>query len=208
MRNLTIAAGLFGLSLCVVQAAAAADRNPSAHVHGVSVLNIAVEGKRVTAELISPGADIVGFEGKPETDEARAAVKWAAGILRDGPAILGLPEAAKCRFTEAEVESGLMETDGHGHGKKHDDHKGHGHDKKHDDHKGHGHGKKHDHEEEAHAEFRVHYHITCAAPDRLSYVEVRAFRKFPNMQEVELQAITPKGQGAAELTPDKPRFAF
>lgn len=198
MRLCRLAAGVLCAAFCAAQANAA-DRNPAAHVHGVSELNLAIDGKSVEAELISPGADIVGFEGRPDTKAERAAVTRAAAILRNGPAILGLPQAAQCSFTETEVESALIDQaaethDDHGHK---DEHK-HGHKDEH----------KHEHGKETHAEFHVHYHLQCAAPDRIDHIEFRAFQQFPNMEEVEVQAITPGGQRAAELTPKSPRLDF
>jgi hypothetical protein len=176
---------LVGLSLSVVPAANTAEQNPDAHVHGVSALNLAIDGSFVEAELVSPGADIVGFEGRPVTEAERTAVKRAVGILRAGDTVLGLPEAARCIFAGAEVESGLMDAASETRDTQ-----------------------DHDHAHATHAEFRAHYRLECAAPDRLTHIEFRAFQQFPSMREVEVRAITPGGQRAADLTPQSPRLDF
>jgi len=183
----SVAAGLAALSLYALQPASASERNPDAHVHGVSVLNIAIDGKTVEAELVAPGADIVGFEGTPSTPADRKAIERAVKVLRNGNAVLELPKAAQCTFKEVEIESSLIDAAAKANREQ---------------------GHSHDHKQEQHAEFEVHYHLNCEAPDRLTYIEVRAFHHFPNMREVELRAISPKGQGAAELTPQSSRFKF
>jgi len=185
----SVAAGLAALSLYALQPAGASERNPDAHVHGVSVLNIAIDGKTVKAELVAPGTDIVGFEGTPATPADRKAIERAVEVLRNGNAVLELTKAAQCTFKEVEVESSLIEA-----AAKANREQGHNHD--------------HDHKREQHAEFEVHYHLKCEAPDQLTNIEVRAFHHFPDMREVELRAISPRGQGAAELTPQSPRFKF
>ena len=58
--------------------ALSADRHHDAHEHGVSKLNLVIEGKRLEMELGSPGSDIVGFEHAPATDADRKAIVDAA----------------------------------------------------------------------------------------------------------------------------------
>ncbi len=51
-----------------------------------------------------------------------------------------------------------------------------------------------------HAEFWVFLHFTCKNPGALDHLKVMAFSTFPNIKEVNAQAITPNGQFGAELT--------
>ena len=44
-------------------------RQESSHIHGIVEMNLAVEGSQLYIELISPAANIVGFEHAPSTDE-------------------------------------------------------------------------------------------------------------------------------------------
>ncbi len=55
-------------------------------------------------------------------------------------------------------------------------------------------------ESKDHAEFSVFLHFTCENPGALDHLEVTAFSTFPNIKEINAQAITPNGQFAAELT--------
>jgi hypothetical protein len=178
-------AGLF----VAASPASAAEREHGPHEHGVGQLSLAVEGNVVEIEITAPGADIVGFEHAAETEADRAALAAATARLKDAVALFRFPPKAACRLEEAEVHSALL--DG-----------AHGHEK------GHEHEKGHDHKTEAHAEFRAHYHFRCADPAALSHVDLGYFTAFPAARELEARTITAKGQGAAELTADRPRLTF
>jgi len=39
-------------------------------------------------------------------------------------------------------------------------------------------------------------------------MDVKLFEKFPAAREIEVEAITPRGQIARDLTPDSPRLDF
>lgn len=173
-------------ALAMVVPAAAAAQGHGAHVHGLGRLDIAVEGQAMEMELAMPGADVVGFEHAPETAEDRAKVAEAAAALERGATLFAFPAEAGCRLEGAEVESGLLE----------------------DDHGEEGHRDEHGQGGEAHAEFRARYKFRCERPDRLTHVEVGLFARFPAAREIEVRTITPRGQGAAELTPDSPRLDF
>lgn len=184
-------AGLF----VAANPASAAEREHGPHEHGVGQLSLAVEGNTVEIEITAPGADIVGFEHAAETEADRAALAAAAARLKDAIALFRFPSKADCRLEEAEVHSALLDG-AHGH------EKGHAHEKGHDHDKAHGHGA------EAHAEFRAHYHFRCADPAALSHVDLGYFTAFPAARELEARTITAKGQGAQELTADRPRLTF
>ena len=167
-----------------------------AHQHGVGQLNIAIEGQHVEMELVVPGADAVGFEHAPSTDEDRLAVRKASQILKDGGQIVAFPAAARCRFEKVEVRSTLR-----------DDHD------KHESHDSHGHGKTGHHQEEhaakeVHGEFRVHYHVECARAARLTHLDVTFFKAFPTAEKLVTRWITPGRQGGATLTAANTRLKF
>jgi len=184
--------GIAGAALLAVAGVAVAAER--AHEHGVGRLNVGVEGDEVEIELTVPGADAVGFEHAPSTDEDRRAVAAAAQKLKDGGSLFSFPSAAGCRLEEAEVHSAQLKDD-------------HDHDhKKKDDH-GHDHDKKGEHEE-AHAEFRAHYHFHCDKPAGVTHIDLGFFKAFPTAHELEARWITPKGQGAAELTAGAARLKF
>ncbi len=183
---------------------AGAEGQLDAHVHGVGQLNVAVEGNEVEIELISPGADIVGFEHEPTSDADKMAVSTAVETLENGGNLFTFPAGAACELEEAEVASAQLIGE-------EDDHASHAHEA-HDDHADehdHGHDDHDDHADEGgHAEFHAHYHFHCDNPDALTHVDVNLFEHFERAGELEVQALTPNGQQAAELTPGAARLEF
>lgn len=171
-------------------AAIAADREHGPHVHGVGRLNVAAEGARVEIELTSPGVDIVGFEHPADSAAEKAAVAEAASSLKDGAMLFVFPDDAGCRLEAADVDAPLAEA--------HDDHR-----KEHGREAG-----ASERESEKHSEFHARYRFRCARPDRLLHLDVKLFERFPGMRELEVQAISPLGQGAQELNPRSTRLKF
>ena len=99
---------------------------PSAHVHGVATLNLAVESDELEIEFVSPAGNIVGFEHEAATAAQRRAIQDAIDQLRKGNELFDLPLAASCSLHVAEVE--------HGHGEEEKGEDGHEHDADHADH--------------------------------------------------------------------------
>ena len=67
---------------------------------------------------------------------------------------------------------------------------------------------KQDAKAEVHSEFEARYRFTCAHPAALSWVEVGLFKAFPSLEEIDVQALSPRGQTGAELTPKEPVLKF
>lgn len=176
---------LIAVSLCFTSPARASGEH-GAHVHGEGELNVVVEGNDVLMELTLPGADVVGFEHKAKNDGDVAAVQAALETLANAGTVFALPAAAGCELAEAHAESSLLEeAESHGHKDEH----------------------KHEHGHEAgHGDFGAFYEFTCADPDALKDIEVRLFVLFPSLDEIQVQAVTSKGQWAKELTPADNRF--
>ena len=180
-----------GLAVGLAAGSAAArdgHRELGAHEHGHGTFNVAIDGKTVAIELIAPGADIVGFEHAPKTDEQKAKLAAAKAALEKIETVLELPGAAGCKVTKADVEAPHADEkaakDGHGHG----------------------HGKKaeKDDDGEAHSEFHATYELTCSAPDALGQLKFAYFDSFKGAEELDVTVVTPKGQKAFEATREKP----
>jgi len=206
------------------------ERQLGSHEHGHAKLNIAISDDQVLAELISPAANIVGFEHAPESEADHEAIESAAETLRNGESLLVFSAAAGCQLTDADVESELLEHDEHhGDHAKHDDHhddkhdghkhedehdhdkeahKDHDHDK--DEHKDHDHDKEghkdeHDHDhaadhDEAHSEFHVTWSFTCSKPAQLESLDVKLFDAFSGFEEIDLSIAGENSQASAELS--------
>ncbi len=166
-------------------------RELDAHEHGVSSLNIAVEGSTIAMELHAPGADIVGFEHAAKSEEDRAAVEAAVALLAQPLALFEMPQSAACSVVKA---AAALEGE-----EPHDDHD-HAHDEaKHDDHADHDHDA-HDHAGEAtHSEFHAEYTLNCENPAEITQITFNFFERFENAKEVDVQVITGSGAQAFEV---------
>jgi hypothetical protein len=163
------------------------------HVHGHGTLNIAIEDKRVSMELVVPGMDIVGFEHAPSTDDQKAAVAKAQGELAKPLGIFSLPASAGCAVAEANV---AIEPEHHHDGDDADDHD---HDADHKD------GAKDDHDEHAgHNQFHVNYALDCTNPAELTTVTFDYFTLFAGAHDLTVNVVTAKGQSQYEVSRDKP----
>lgn len=176
-----------GIVACI-GAAGAADREHGAHVHGVSQLNVAVEGRTIEIELVSPASDIVGFEHAAKTHAEKKAVERASETLSQGKTIFVFPADGQCAAEDVDVRSTLEATRETHHGE-------HAHDRK-----------EPAHTPETHAEFHVHYHFHCENPAAVTHLDVKLFDHFKTMREIEVQALTTRGQSAQELTPGAARL--
>ena len=126
-------------------------REHDSHAHGVGNLNVVLEGDELAIELISPAANIVGFEHAPSTDEQQAAVHQAEETFEQADTLFVLSEQAGCRVEHVHVESELLE--GHEDEHAHEEHEDeHAHEEHEDEHA----HEEHDHDEEHHDEKHAH----------------------------------------------------
>jgi hypothetical protein len=151
-------------------------RQHGAHVHGVAALNLALEGNEVQIEFDSPAANIVGFEHAPSSPDDHAALDKAVATLEDGDTLFRFNADAGCRMETATVTSDML--DGN-----HAEHDGHAHD-----------------ESETHSDIEAAYHFECDAPDKLTRLTIEVFEAFPGMEEIKVQYVIERKQGAAALT--------
>lgn len=192
-------------SLAAAPALAQEHREMGAHVHGVSKLELAMEGAKLSLNLHSPGADIVGFEYPAKSDDEKDAVEAAIRAMLAPENIVTLPEDAHCRLAEA-----LAHLHSHEHDHDESDEHAEGHDD-HDDHEG-DHDDHDDHEEHEggaqHSEFHARYEFTCEHPDELVNIGFPFFSQFPNAVEIEAAYVTATGAGAAEIHRDEAELSL
>lgn len=170
-------------------------REAGAHAHGRGTLNIALEGKHLSMELEAPGADIVGFEHKAQTDAQKAALEKAEQQLMAPQTLFELPAAAGCTFVTAAitVEGDTDHGHDHDHAATKDGDKDHDHD--HQDHAGY-----------EHSGFRVEYDFECKTPTSLTSIGFGYFKAFAGAQKLDVTVVTPKGQSKLEASRDKPHI--
>ncbi|WP_316015010.1 zinc uptake protein ZrgA [Roseobacter sp. HKCCA0434] len=185
-------------------------REMDAHVHGVSTLEIAVEGTTVEMNLIAPGADIVGFEYEATSDADLDAVDAAIRTLLMPETIVTLPDAADCRLAEVLVH--LHGHDEHNHDADMEE-ADHAHDHADEQEEDHDHGANHEGEHDdaagaVHSEFHARYVFDCQSPDALTAISLPFFDRFETAQEVEAVYVLDTGAGQAEITRDAPELTL
>ena len=171
----------------------------SAHVHGFASINLAIDDEELQIEFVSPAESIVGFEYEPSTEAERKAVADAIALLRDPAKLFVLPASAGCELHEVEAERHAEgEHDEHA---KHDEHDEDGH-AKHDEHED-----EHAHEDadagETHSEFHAHYHFDCNNT-AIETIDLRLFETLTRIEEVRVQALTPRGQTGGNISASDP----
>ena len=202
------------LMFCTV-AASAAERQLDAHDHGHSRVNIALSGNDVLIELISPAANVIGFEHAPKTEDDHALIDAAVEQFGHGDEVFLMSDAAQCVQQDTDIESSLLEDADHDdHHDEHDDdaHDDHhdedddGHDDHHDEHDDDAHGDHDDHEGESHSEFHVTWAFSCSKPEQLKSIDVKLFALYSGFEEIDVSLAGDNRQDAYELTPESTRI--
>ena len=118
--------------------------------------------------------NVVGFEHPAANAGEREQIMQADRLLRDGAGLFMPSPAAKCTLIGAQVESVLLDhAENAGAMKAHDS--------------------------QEHADFDVAYEFNCAEPSQLQTLTISLFKRFPGLQHLRAQLITPEGQSGAEL---------
>ncbi|WP_271273611.1 DUF2796 domain-containing protein [Aliamphritea hakodatensis] len=183
------------------------ERQLGSHQHGEAHLDIALDGNELVLSLMSPAANIVGFEYAPKTDKERQKVSDAKQFLLDAESWLGIPAAAGCTLEQAAFTESAEDHDKHDDHEKHDDHDHEKHDdhdhEKHDDHDHdeHGHG-------DTHSDWRLEYHLQCSDGQAVTYLDVGLFTAYPALEKIRVQAVGTQQQSLQTLTPQNSRFEF
>ena len=167
-----IAGGTAGVS-----PASAETRQVEAHQHGTTEVEIAIEAGLVSMALHAPGADIVGFEYSPKSEQDKAAVAAAIGLLSQPQQLFTFPEDAGCGVTSATVA--LEGDDAHGHG--------------------HGHGHGHDHAAQ-HLEFSAQYTFACTDSAAIDTIGLPYSALFPGAQKIDFDILSDAGAQAYSAT--------
>jgi len=207
-------------ALFVSQSVLAQSSSLEAHVHGEAELTIAIEEGHVEMQLVSPAANILGFEHAPANDEQRERIHEAEGILENADAMFAFG-GAECESESTSVEMPYADSsdDEHHHEDQHDEHMHSSHADDHHEHANHGdhdehdehhedshaeHEHEHEHEDhETHSEVVANYVLECDS-DNISEINVALLSEFPGIETLDVQWITSAGQGAQEINATNP----
>lgn len=171
---------LFTAMLFGTTANAGAEHGAAPHVHGVGDMEIVQDGNGLFISLMTPLHNVLGFEHTPRTDAEKVKARRVISLLKAN-GLFAFSPTAQCKRTGQKLYSEILNPHSHG---PEDDHQSHDAD----------HG---------HSDLRVTYEFECEFPDKLKFIEVRAFRQFPGFEKIEVQALSPRGQVGATLTPAK-----
>jgi len=159
-----------------------------AHEHGVAKVNIAVDGAQVTIFLESPLVDLLSFGHAPATLEQCEQVKEMARRMHQS-VLFRLTPAAECRLERVALASEVLAADlldpnislpvlcpGQSAAQS---------------------------SGEVCNDLHVEFTFICGKPENLSSVNVLLFNDWPKLTRIDAQAVTPKGQRSASLTPKR-----
>ena len=188
-------------------------RELDAHAHGHGSINLVTEGEELVIELEIPGANVVGFEHAPNTDEQKAKVEQAVETFRKGATLFAATANAKCELEDVAVTLGAI---GHG-DSEHEEHDTDKHEEheteKHEEHEtkdGDEGTQAHEHadegDSETHSELHATYVFHCENPAALAAVDVKVFEFLLDAEALDAQVVTANLQSAVELTPDDARI--
>jgi hypothetical protein len=153
-----------------------------AHEHGLARLDVAVEKGRLSISLDSPLDNLVGFEHAPRDDRQRAALAKMTEDLKAADRLFKLPQAAGCKPGRVAVVHPYQGAAPHGAAS----------------------GKP----QPEHAELQATWEFACANPAALDRMDVQLFDVFRGLKRIKAQTASPKGQGAATLTPARRTVAL
>ncbi len=86
-------------------------RAVDAHQHGAAAMTLVLEGELLSINLNLPAMDVLGFERAAKTEQEQHQLGQAVADLRDAKKMLTLTSAALCELSDAEVQSGLLNTE-------------------------------------------------------------------------------------------------
>ena len=162
---------------------AASAHEPGAHVHGAAELRVTVDGNELDIELESPLDNVLGFEHAPRTDKERGAVRAMALKLRQAQNLFEPTAAAQCTLSSVQLESAALAPELLGEPKPAQPE-----------------AKK---DEDGHADLDASFGWRCAAPEKLTGMDVRLMQAFPGLRKLTVQVVGPRGQSSTVLSPSQ-----
>ena len=92
---------IFGISPSLLFAET---RQLESHEHGVSKLQISIEGNIIQYELEAPANDIVGFENSPKNEKQKESINKAINLFKSTDGLFTTSSNANCRSSKIDVE--------------------------------------------------------------------------------------------------------
>jgi hypothetical protein len=152
-----------------------------AHEHGKVLINVALDGRKLSAELNAPAKHVVGFEHAPRNAAEQERLRKVEAWLRTGQKALGVPAAANCRVLTAEVELPRWASKN-------------------------GQDKNADHHSAGHADYRVRWSYECANPSALTWIEAWALNELLDKPTAVVNFVSPRQQTSGSVQDARARI--
>ena len=102
---------------CIVLSLPVFTHAAPSHVHGVSKMDLAVDGNKLTLAMEVPLDNVVGFEHSPKTEKQHAALAGALKTLKDASELFAPTAAAECKLESVQIADPFpdskVKSDGH-----------------------------------------------------------------------------------------------
>lgn len=167
----------------------------AAHVHGMMALSIALDKHIIEIELLSPAANLLGFEYTPSThEEIDHATKVNDHLLE--PSELFVFKGVNCQLDAAHSNLSAMlkklESTNHQNSEHHAHRDTHNHPEN---------SPEEDDQQKQHSDIVVNYRFNCEDTSSLKQISTRLFTSFPATKQINAMWVTNSRQGANRLTP-------
>lgn len=170
------------LTLGLYAVPAVAQQNLQAHQHGMAELQVAISGEQIDVLLLSPAYNLVGFEHPPRSAEQHQTVKSAVDWLKH--TALVDTRHHQCTPEQSHVLTSWSD--------QHADHHDHNH--------------VHDHDSSGHSDIEITQRLRCPGLSDTNELQTELFDRFPGLEHLNAQWVSPKGQNGTRLTPGKHQF--
>ncbi|NNC99611.1 MAG: DUF2796 domain-containing protein [Gammaproteobacteria bacterium] len=150
-----------------------------AHSHGEAQISIAIDGDQIFLTLVSPAANLVGFEHSPKNAEQREHADTTQHTLSDYTNLYELPADTNCEVAEKSVQ---WTFDRDSNNEKHTEHAD---------------------TPSGHSEFEAEFLLTCENSAGINTIGVRLFEQFPAIERIRVEVLFDSSQIVEVLTPAK-----
>lgn len=172
--------GALALSaLCALPAGAG---TMQAHSHGHAQMTLVMAQDTLTIELISPAANLVGFEHRASSKDEKAALSQVRSQLEQADTLVNFSDG-ECVFLHSEVDTSALNDAEDQHEHEHAHHSAHG-------------------------DITAEYHYHCENNAYPTGVALTLFKHYPAIHEIELMWVSPTAQGGGTLSPKLTKTTF
>ena len=154
-------------------------RQAGTHLHGDAKLAIALEGSTLFIELDTPVYNLTGFEYSPQTSEEQAVLADVEKTLMRAAQLFVANSEAGCEAVKRETPVDLGPEEEH--------------------------ESEHDHED-SHSDAVIEFEFQCQEPQALNEIEVRLFKFFPRIEELDVVYLDQTTQRTTTLDPSNVRL--